>query len=184
MSHNYREVLKKFLLNTLYQEQFSYWTRKLQLLQNENAKSHGRLIKNHSHVYAIFFNNKRWTADAIMENSQSTSAYCLPLNTKIPEFVTRMTEIAEELTELEEEQYEAERFISNLVTFDAPPERFKAILGVTLYRSAKEHINRAFNTKKDDWNLNNEYSLKTFVKQNQEIIQKINERVMINLVTL
>jgi hypothetical protein len=35
-----------------------------------------------------------------------------------------------------------------------------------------------------DWNMNNEHSMKAYVEENQSIIRAMNERVLVNLVTL
>lgn len=177
----YRSVIKETVLRRLYDDQFNYWNKELQNLSAENAESQGRRGRG----YSIFWKNREYAPQTVNWTSNGEKGYCLPLNPRVPEYTARMLEIAEEFDELAEERYEAERFLSNLVLFAAPPKRLQKILGRTLYRVVQKEIEHWCAGFSDaDWNVNNEFSLKTFVETNQEIIKKMNERVMLNLVTL
>lgn len=178
----FRANIRGALLTKLYNKQYNYWNSALRQLSEENALSQGR--GSDGLHYAVFWKHKpySWTTTPFAESVEK--AYCLPLNPRIKEYATRMEEIAEELDELWEERYEADRFITNLFTFEAPPKRFAQILGATLYRVVEDNVSAWFADAPDNWSDNSEFGIRTFVEANQEIINKMNERVMLNIVSI
>lgn len=178
----YRMRIKTCVMERLYERQLEFWNRKLKELSRENADSYGR---DPSEEYAIFFRNRRWVPENLDWTDNEPPAYCLPLNPKIPDFEKRMAEIADEFEELCNEKYEAERFLSNIVLFAAPPKRYREILGETIYSFVRDELEAYCPGIEDrDWEVNNEYSMKEYVEANQRIIKSMNERVLLNLVTL
>ena len=176
-----RNQIRHLIMQKLYNRQFMHWNGLLRQLSEENALSQGRAD---GFMYAIYWNHKRYAAVTTPFAEIHEKAYCIPLNSRIKEYAYRMEEIAEELDALWDERYEAERFITNLVTFEAPPERFEQALGATLFRVVQEPITRWFANSNDMWSDNSEFGMKTFVEANQETIKKMNERVILNLVTM
>lgn len=177
----FRSQVLHLVMTKLYNKQFMFWNSELRELSEENALSQGR--GGDGLQYAIYWNFKRYAFVTKPFASVDEKAYCMPLNPRIKEYADRMEEIATELDELHDERYEAERFITNLLTFEAPPERFEKVLGATLYRVVQEPVARWFADCADNWSDNSEFGMRTFVEANQEIITKMNERVMLNLVT-
>lgn len=177
-----RNDMVKILLRKLYDRQFKHWNVKLLKLCWENAESLGRAKDKIR--YAIYWNHKRYAATYQPFAEVDEKAYCLPLNPHIKEYADRMEVIAEELDELWDERYEAERYLTNLFSFDAPPKRFEQALGATLFRVVQPAITRWFADSRDSWSDNNEFGMKTFVEANAATVRKMNERVMINLVTV
>lgn len=170
-------------MRKLYTDQLRYWNGELAQLSKDNADSLGRGFDGYH--YAIFWNNKSYAPEKLDWTPSIEKAYCLPLNPRLPKLASRMQRIAEEYEELCDERYEAERFLSNLMLFSAPPKRLRKILGRTLYKVCEKNVERYCSGFSDrDWALNNEFSLKTFVENNQSIIKAMNARVIINLVTL
>lgn len=179
----YRREIKQAIMTNLYWKQLEYWNDRLVNLSHRNAELYNR---NDGAPYAIHFRNRRWAPTGLhwddFEQIGGTVAYCLPLK---PELREEMKEIADEFEALCDEKYEAERFLSNLVLFSIPPKRYRAIIGRTLYRLIQQTVEDFCQNFTDaDWELNSEYSLREYVENNREIITKMNERVMINLVTV
>lgn len=180
--NNYREAIKNAILKKLYQAQLDYWNGKLLDLSRANAVAYGR---NDGATYAIYFRNKRWAPEHVDWTDNLKPAYCLPLHPSSPNFVIQMGEIADELEELVDEKYEAERFLSSLVLFTAPPNRFKEVLGETLYAVCRADVEGAAGGfDQYCWNANDDQALQDFVKPNARIIAAMNERVLLNLVTI
>jgi len=177
----FRSHVKYLVMQKLYNKQFMFWMFKLRVLSEENCLSQGR---DDGLCYAIFWNHKRYAPVTTPFADVPEKAYCMPLNPHIKEYAHRMEEIAGELDELWDERYETERFITNLLTFEAPPKRFEEILGATLYRVVQEPVTRWFADSDDAWNDNSEFGLRTFVEANQETINKMSERIMLNIVTV
>ena len=178
----FRQQVRGLLMARLYNKQFMHWNNQLRTLSEENALSQGR--GQDGLRYAIYWKHKPYSVCHSPFAEPAEKAYCLPLNPRIREYADRMEEIAEELDELWDERYETERFITNLLTFDAPPKRFEQILGATLYRVVQEPISQWFADSPDNWSDNSEFGIRTFVEANQEIIRKMNERVMLNIVSI
>lgn len=178
---HFASAVKTLLIQKLYNKQFMHWNEKLRLLCIENIHSVGR--EDDNLAYAIYWNHKRYSPVNGPFADADQRAYCIPLNPHMPQFTERMAEIAEELDGLYEEKYEAERFIANLLSFNAPSKCYEEALGATLYRVVK----KAFEDFCDgcgDWDPNRDYKFKMFVEFNKPTIEKMNERVVINLVTL
>jgi hypothetical protein len=108
--------------------------------------------------------------------------YALPLKVDEQDFTSRMEEIAEELDELHEEVYEVQRFLANLTTFEIPPKEYRKILGTTLYREVGDLVEECFKYAEDEWTENEQYSLDSFLEQNKEVVDKMNQRILLNLI--
>ena len=182
--YDYRLAIKTKLLASLYADQLKFWNRKLRALSTKNAMCHGRQQRVNL-SYAVFFGNREWRPQHLDWTEDDTSAYCLPLHSAFPEMQEEMAVIADELGEIEEERHEADRFLSGLVLFKAPPSIFLDVLGETLYEPCQVEI-EAFCSKypADVWDRNGEFSMNIFVEKYQYIIIAMKSRILVNLVTL
>ena len=171
-------------MGSLYSDQLKYWNKRLRILSVKNALCHGR--KQDIRIrYAIYFNRQEWRPQHLDWTDNDLSAYCLPLHPAFPEMQDEMTVIADELGEIEEERYEADRFMSGLVLFKAPPSIFLNILGGSLYAPCKTEIETFCSRYPTDvWDRNGEFSMNIFVEKYQYIIIAMKARILINLVTL
>jgi len=183
--YDYRSAIKDTLMRKLYQAQLKYWNNRISRLSNLNAMCYGRKIRSNSPLYSIYFQHKRWQPDHLDWTDNVESAYCLALHPDFPDMRVEMLEIADEFEKLRNERYEAERFLSGLVLFTAPPERMEQILGHTLYSPCREAIKRFYGDyTENQWDCNGEFSLRTFVEKNQGILKAMNARILYNLITL
>lgn len=179
----YRTNLVTAIMNYLYEDQYKVWGDKVRQLSNDNQLAHG-----HANCYSRY--GIAWKGKIYQPHDWTighNKAYCLPLHSRKPAFITRMQEIAEELDDLDEESYEVKRFLNNLFSFAAPPPRVKKILGPTIGRALGSIIDTFCDGFSDkDWTMNgnNEFAMKTFVEENHDTIILMNQRVMINLTTL
>lgn len=175
-----RSLIKFQLLHELYHQPFNYWNRRFWLLSKTNALAHGRTTK---FSYAVYFKDKQYRPLNLDWTNVEESKYCLLLHPSFPDLRDEMQIIAEELDELSEEHYVVERFLSGLVLFKAPPNKFRQTLGDTLYQACKETIEKHFCVyPEDNWDKNGDFSMNVFVEKNQKVVKLMNERIVKNIV--
>lgn len=184
--YEFREKIKTKLMEKLYSKQLAHWNSALIALSIENARSQDRVISAKlPWEYSIYYRDKKWCPEFLDWTDNSESVYCIQLNPAYPDFETRMERIADELTDIREERYEAERFLSGVVLFNAPPEPYKRILGSTLYAViASELKSHHYTIRSPDYSPNAEYGLIQFARKNISIVKAMNERLMMNLISL
>jgi hypothetical protein len=174
-------------MTKLYGKQLHLWNEALLQLGVENAYS---LNKNLGIVgyprYTIYYHNRTWKPVYLnWLAEEDEEVFGLDLNPAFPEYEKRMSRIAEELTELEDEKYEVERFVSGLVLFNALPKAYAKILGRTLYAAISVEIEQHCASFTDvEWETGSNKSLETYANNNKYIITAMNERLMMNLITL
>lgn len=184
---DYRWAIKNKLMEKLYEDQLKYWNLKLSNLAFNNALTHGRGIDvvNNRMTYAIYYDDKEWRPQHLDWTKRDESKYCLELHPSNPQLADEMAVIADELGEIEEERYEAERFLSGLLMFEAPPEIFQKVLGDVLYEPCKTEVLEfcsQFST--DVWDKNGEFSMNIFIERYQSIITAMKQRLLRNIVSL
>lgn len=177
---DYRESIKSSLMHMLYFKQYIYWNDRLQELARENAMAYGR----HDAEYSINYLGKNWAPEPFGWPDAIVSAYALPLHESLPELEERMAEIVTEFGELISEKYEAERFLSGLVLFPAHPDKFRDIIGDTLYSACAPDTTQYMTQDSRKWDNNAEAALQTYYKAHPHILQAMNERLMTNLITM
>jgi len=194
-AYEYRKIIKDTLMTKLFNKQLLFWNNKLHDISYDNAKSFGRLVSSNIEnenwwEYLIFYRNRKWHPVYLDTMNDPETAQCLPLNEDQPNFTKRMNRIADELTELREEIYEAERFLSGLVLFNAPPNIFKKIMGDTLFGAIKKELDESTYTVTYTHPdsipavMDAEFSLQVYADTNVRIIQAMNERIVLNLLTI
>lgn len=183
-AYDFRENVKRLLLEKLYKAQLNYWNNRLRAVAIKNTRAHGRGWAANAHEYVIYYNDKSWQYQVLDWVEKEHSKFCLPLHPDFPQMEDEMEEIAFEFEEIRLEMYEADRFISGLVTMPAPPEVLEQILGDTLYSACKDVLLRYRSANECTWNNSSELTLNTYVAKNQRIIRLMTERLMLNLITL
>jgi hypothetical protein len=179
--HEFRTEVKLILLDKLYAEQLLYWNKRLMKVQRMNASAHGR----YGSVYQIFYNNQIWKTEFLhWTNEKPSSKLCLGLHPGFPQFEREMVIISDEMGEILEEKYEADRLISGLVTFSFTQDVIQEILGDTLYDTCKDILLRNRFACEKGWGGAAQASLSTFVMHNQRVLRQLNERILVNLITL
>jgi len=138
-------------------------------------------------LFSIYYEGQKWTPEPLPGLDWCNwriDASCVALN-ETSDFKARMDRIIYELDDIKTERYESERFLSGLVLFNGPPTVFEKVLGNTLYSAVAKQFEEHFtNFSSPDWSDWSDYSLKTYVNANKHIVDKMNERLLLNLITL
>lgn len=182
-TYRFREIVKNDLMDKLYRAQFNYWNKKLKDLCKKNANFHGR----YGEKYMIYFNNRKWEPSALnwLERPVYDNYYCLAIHPDHPEIRKDMEAIAEEVTEILDEKYEADRFLAGLFLFPAPAQIFNKILGDTLYNACRTELEKhCHKFSNESWDNNSKASLSDYANANTYIVEAMNQRIMLNLITL
>ena len=167
-------------MRRLYQEQLIFWNTELYKSAAEHSLCWGRKKE-----FLIHFNNKKWKPVFLDWTEEEDTAYCLAVHPDFPELLAEVKLITDELAELINEIYEADRFISGLLLFEAPAEAFANTLGSSLYTvCAAELKQHAYKFASESWDANTEAAMQVFITDNKYIVTAMNKRLMINLVTL
>jgi len=180
--YDYGICFKDALMGHLYTAQMKYWNKRLVALSLANVYEQSR--DDLTGFVAVYFENKTWKLQEIEGETYATCVGTIPL-TENPKLQKEMAAIALNMTELKIEEYEAERFLAGLVVFNPPPDKLCAILGDSLYRVCTTAF-RQFWTNIDtmSWNTMEPESLETFLEEQHDIIISMQERVMMNLITV
>jgi len=180
---NYQLEIKERITEKLYSQQLLHWNKKLHNLSYRNAMTYGRTQDFNSLRFGIWFNGKEYHSiatpgfDAL--NPEDTKVFCMELNPSNENLYKEMEIIADELGSIEAEIVLVERFISNLVLFKAPPDTFKEILGEALYQCCARYFKQH-----SVWDKNSEFSINTYVQENQKILQLMRQRLLVNMITI
>lgn len=181
--YEYRATIKDTLMKKLYDKQLKKWNIALLHLATQNAVAHGREIEACT-VYSIYFRNQQWTPEPFSGldwDNWKVVPSCLPLHDSSIDFIERMERIADELNDIKVERYESERFLSGFVLFNGSPKAYEHTLGNTLFSAIAKEVNEHCGQYGNDICANK--SLKTYAKNNVFIIEKMNERLLLNLIT-
>lgn len=182
---NFRAVIHATLMEKVFQQQRKYWHKKLQSIIDRIAIRNGRDLD--AGPYAVHYANRNWFTEDIPKNAPKhvNVHACLMPPDDDPEIEKELIEVCAELAEIEIEEYEADRFLSNLIVFPAPGHVFERILGSQLYETCKESL-REFTPKelnRGSWDQNSEVALTTYVEKYSFIIEAMKSRLMLNLLT-
>jgi len=186
---NHQLEIKERITEKLYSQQLLHWNKKLHNLSYRNAMTYGRTEHFNSLKFGIWFQGREYHSipapgfDAM--NPEDRKVFCMELNPSNENLYKEMSIIADELGSIESEIVLVERFISNLVLFKAPPDTFKEILGDILYQSCAYLFEKIYsNNKTYNWDRNAEFSINTYVQENQKVLQLIRQRLLVNLITI
>jgi len=180
--YDFRLSIKTNLLENLYKIPITYWSTRLEEACNWNAQLHGR-SRTMVVPYGIWYKNRKWCPRSVDAFDTLERPYCLDLfpNKALAEDIEIITD---ELGELRVEFHEADRFLTGLILFEAPPAVFKRVLGDTLFAFCEEDMQQfCTNFSLDVWDKNGDFSMNSFVETNQKIIQTMKQRLLRNLVS-
>lgn len=162
------------------------WIRKFSDVSNRNAA----LRNLHDMVYGIHYKGHNYDIDEGMFGTP-----CLPLNLDDPQLVQDAEEVFEEAEQMKNERYQAKRFLAglflltvmydelNVVRVMVPLEKLQEALGSALYALVLEIFQQftvADPSTQSNSNLLQQFD--SFVNENTDILQAMQERMLINLI--
>lgn len=185
----YGMVVKDGLFDRLYRPQLIYWNNRLRTLSQKNVACYAREdeafnLDDQSFV-AIFYEGDTFSLLPLDEDEDPTSPYCLELFGGDKPLVDEFTIVAEEIQKLNRERYEAQRFLAGLMLFDPPPAKLGTVLGDGLFRVCQNVI-RDYGWKIEElqWDPQEPTALETYLSEQQSIITAMQERMLLNMITI
>lgn len=166
----------KQILDFLYADQVVHWNAQIGKLSAKNADYYGR-----KEEYAVHFQGKRYRPIAIMESEQQELETCLPLHPEHPELFEEMRLVADQLHQLEKERTEAKRFISGLFQLGVTEDQFVEILGENLLSAVPGSIMGGLLATTSPPMEAQKQSIDRYIQENQDIIDTLGERRLINI---
>lgn len=170
----------KIFFERLYKEHFKYWQNKLERLIIDNCLLH-------DHIYGqtgINYAGRNWVVENRFQDKPTTpiNEYaCWPVHPKLDQ--KELVEVTANLGEMEVEMHEGKRFLSGLILYPAPADKFQKILGDVLYLPAsKEFEDLAKLRDKDEWTPLAEENMDEFAKYADFVIDAMAERVLLNMI--
>jgi hypothetical protein len=175
--------LKDNLINKLYHPQVKYWNKRLIDISERNIVHYTSLdpsfVADECFV-SIFYDGI--TLDLLSveidDDNPIKSHYCLELFTDDKDLGKDCEIVTREILRLKQERYEAERFIAGFCMFEPPPSTVLEVFGDRLGHLCLEDI------KLLEWELYDPIGFKTFVEDNQDIITSMQERILLNMITV
>lgn len=164
------------IIDNMYKDQLDNWNKQLETLSATNAQYHGR-----SEKYAVYYNGKRYSKLTTWEYEQQDPEFCLPLHPEHPELEDQMRVIADQMDTLKNERNLVSRFIAGILHLNVTKEQFVRILGDNLLEGIPKTITDAIFRNGSSEPLQQE-SIKRYAEENQDIVDMIGERRLINLV--
>lgn len=186
---SYGMVVKDGLFDRLYRPQLEYWNKRLRVISDKNIAAYARCddafnADDHSFV-SIFFDGETFGLLPLDEDDDPTSPYCLELYDKDPELVQEMQIVAHEIHKLKRERYESQRFLAGLMLFDPPPAKLASVLGDGLTRICHNVIRENdWALTEMQWQVSEPDALETFLEEQKPIITAMQERMLLNMITL
>lgn len=185
------EAAKYSIMYALYVTTVHQLNKELKQILLNNAAAHNRST---NEVYTLFFDGKaRGLLSVMPHHEEKSNVFCLPLHETLKPGEQNIRNLVEEIESVREEIYQVDRFISHLVTIRIPMSKLREYLGETLTNlmqkvPAKYNV-WAFKPVLEDeittnWHQNSEEMLKALIEPNKEIINKMKERILLNLITL
>lgn len=161
----------------LYTEAFEHWNEELWKFAQKNTLLHGR-----SGIYSVHYEGRRYFPIQINHLDDEQTPFCLIVHPEHPELMEEMGLIADRFDQLEKERYAVSRFVGGLLKLGINHDQFERILG--------DHLKEACNASLLDQVLDcsgkqllgQQESIRTYVQQNQDIVDMIGERRLINLI--
>lgn len=183
---SFNEKISERMIDELYSAQLKFWNHRLQQLAYKNAQCH-----NHPHeedfnedlsiLGGIVHKGRTWTWISLdwLDEWRETE-YSYPLFIGDDKLVADVVETTEELMAIKKEKYETQRFMSGLSLFQVTKKILESILGENLF-----YIIRPFS--KDlppEVEDAEEVALMTYVKKHKTTLEHMNQRVLVNLITV
>jgi hypothetical protein len=197
---DYGVLFKDALFENLYVRQIDYWNRRLHKASYKNVMCYSRedsAFNNDDRSFVgLFYDGEVFGLLPHDDDDTVISPYCLEVYQGDPELIEEVCMLASQLRKFKKERYIAERFLAGLSMFEPPPQVLAKILGDGLYRichnalvqrgNYTEVSGTVISTNFVDmhWPVSEPEALKTYVNQQQPIITAMQERVMLNMITL
>lgn len=187
--YDYAYVVKEALFANLYLRQIEYWNNRLRKISDMNVECYSRADPafngNDQNFVSLFYDGEVFGLLAPDEDDDQPSPYCLELYAGDPVLEAEMETLGHELRKLKKERYVAQRFLAGLTIFEPPPEQLEQILGEGLYRICHNALSHGIvNYAPLTWPVSEPEALETFVSEQQHIIKAMQERVLLNMITL
>jgi hypothetical protein len=190
--YNYGLLFKEAIYYNLYTRQVDYWNKRLQEVSIKNVACYVRedpdFNTGDSRTFVgIWYDGESFTLLTPDNDDDWNSPYCLEAYEEDKELLDEIKCLCSQLRKLEEERYLAERFLASLTMFEPPPKILKKILGDGLYRichNAFSNPGLDVDISNLDWQVSEPEALKTFVNEQQSTIKAMQDRVMLNMITL
>lgn len=185
---DYGMVLKDGLFEQLYTPQIKYWNGRLRKLSERNVDGYARADSyfnagDYAFV-AIFYDGVTYSLIPEDEDEDPTSPFCLELYQGDKELLAEMPVVAAEITKLQKERYVAQRFLAGLAMFDPPPSALRETLGDGLSGICNNVLSSQWTTEEMQWSLQTPQAYATFVEEHQDIIVAMQERLLLNMITI
>lgn len=188
---DYAWIFKEALIDSLYIRQVTYWNTRLRNASEKNVLAYCRedsAFNNDDRSFVAMF----WDGEVLGllpadEDDDRPSPYCLEVYQGDPSLLEEIEVLAAQVRKFQAERYVAQRFLASLTIFEPPPADLKEILGEGLYRIC--HTALSGEVGEVDytplhWPVSEPEALNTFVTEQQSIITQMQERVMLNMITL
>lgn len=186
----YAYIFKEALYSNLYVRQIEYWNKRLRKVSEKNVECYSREDSafntgDDRTFVALYYDGEVFNLLTEDNDQDYRSPYCLEVYQGDPELLDDMECLCTELRKLKKEQYVAERFLASLTIFEPPPKILHKILGDGLYRICHNALSDGTVNYIDmDWKVSEPEALKTFVNEQRPIITAMQERVLLNMITL
>jgi len=186
---DYGLVVKDGLFTRLYTPQIEYWNKRLRDLSARNVATYAREDEafnlDDKSFCSIFYEGETFSLLPVDEDDDPKSPYCLELSGTDRELAEEFPIIAEEIHKLNRERYEAQRFLAGFLLFDPPPSKIVNVLGDGLGRICHNVIReRGWNPNEMQWNISEPMALETFLEDQQPIVTAMQQRVLLNMITV
>lgn len=187
---DYGMVVKEGLFERLYIPQITYWNNRLRALSERNVACYAREDEcfnlNDQTFVSIFFEGEAFNLLLIDEDDDvSVSPFCLELYTQDQELLDEMQIVAHEIHKLKQERYEAQRFLAGFMLFDPPPRILETILGDGLNRICQNVLHsHGWALDQMQWDPHEPAAFETFLKEQQPTITAMQQRMLLNMITV
>ena len=186
---DYGMVVKEGLFDDLYRPQLEYWNKRLRSISERNVACYAREdeafnLDDQSFV-SVFYEGDTFGLLPLDDDDDPVSPYCLELFTGDPELTREFSVVAHEIRKLKQERYEAQRFLAGLMMFDPPPAMLVEILGDGLGQVCQNVIHkRGWAASEMQWDPHEPAALKTYLDEQAPIIEAMQQRMLLNMITI
>lgn len=185
----YSLVVRDGLYTSLYIPQIKFWNNRLRKLSEKNLACYSRAdeafnLDDQSFV-GIFWDGEAHNLIPEDDDDDPVSPYCLELFPNDPEMLEEMRIIAAESKKLIREEYEVKRFLAGLLTFEPCPKDLHKILGDGLFLICQNVLRKAgWDISVMEWAPHEPAALRTFLEEHKPIVTAMQQRVLLNMITV
>lgn len=186
--YDYGMTVKEGIKEKLYIPQVEYWNKRLRSLSERNCAAYAREdpdlnLDDHTFV-GIFFDGMSYNLIPLDEDDDPVSPYCLELASDT-ELQEEMSTVSQEIQKLKEERYVVERFLSGFMLFDPPPAILQEVFGDALGRACLAILKSAgWAHEEMQWDVADSAAMQTFLAEQTDIVEAMQQRMLLNMITL